>query len=164
MSLTVQCRLLCKTLKAVDIFCIPYLDIEFSGWRQSCPLSSWARVFSLVTEGWLHAVPLGKTISNCEIDLLCQAVVNRFHSSFVVVLKITFESSFSQPTWYPRKQVQRREQFAKIDNSIEFFFFLINLRLLSLKAKTIAVVNRTQLLFQFLEQQGLFKGFNSLSP
>lgn len=33
MSLTEQCRLLCKTLKAVDIFCIPYFDVEFSGWR-----------------------------------------------------------------------------------------------------------------------------------
>ncbi len=43
MSLTVQCRMLCKTLKAVDIFCIPYFDIEFSGWTYNSPLRSWAR-------------------------------------------------------------------------------------------------------------------------
>lgn len=71
----------------------------------------------------MQFVPLGKTISNCKIDLLCQAVVNRFSSFFFlflfVVLKTTFESSSAQP----RKQVQRHEQFTKIDNSIDLFPF-----------------------------------------
>lgn len=72
MSLTVQCRPLCKTLKAVDIFCIPYLDIEvffflilffsFLPARGGAVLSAPEPEFSVC--GDRRAVPLGKTIRN----------------------------------------------------------------------------------------------------
>lgn len=143
MSLTVQCRLLCKTLKAVDIFCIPYFDVKFSSWRQSCPCSSYDRYFSVETEGWLHTVPFGKTISSCERGLLCQAVVNQFPffslSLFCCGPEDNFESSSSQP----ENKCKDVNILQKIDNWLFFLFFTINLRLLSLKAKNIAVANRT---------------------
>lgn len=90
MSLTVQCRLLCKTLKAVDIFCIPYFNTELCGLRQSCPLEP---VCSVETEGWLGTVPRGETTADWNIDLLCQAVVNRFGFSFCCGPEDKFESS-----------------------------------------------------------------------
>lgn len=80
----------------------------------------------------------GKTIMSCKIALLCQAVVNQFHFFFCCGPEDNFESSSSQP-----------ENKCKDVNNLQrltiqlFYFFIINLRLLSLKAKNIAVVNGT---------------------
>lgn len=121
MSLTVQCRLLCKTLKAVCYFSV------FLSWILGFPGSKLESYSSVVTEGWCHAVPVGETVPNFKV--LCRAVVNH------TILFIfgcdpppfsPFLNLHSLKLKYPRKQSAKTRSICKILTIALFCCFNLN--------------------------------------
>lgn len=136
MSLTVQCRLLCKTLKSCWYFLhsilkywVFWLKVELSSHLLGQRVFLFF-FFSVATEGWSHSVPLlVKPKSDCKkrpvVSSCCELISFFFPLLllFVVVLKTILDLPFlnliSQKTSAKTWTIYRDWQF----NWLVFLFF-----------------------------------------